>query len=123
MCAKSHCGALFTGYRERPAMVGKLRSYETMMMLLERQMQLQQLETLLGDAIGGHGRVAVLAGEAGAGKTALVEAFAARVGQSAATLRSACEDLSIPDPLGPLYDLAREAQWALPRAIDARHGQ
>ncbi|MER9404549.1 AAA family ATPase [Mesorhizobium caraganae] len=104
-------------------MVGKLRSYETMMMLLERQTQLQQLETLLGDAIGGHGRVAVLAGEAGAGKTAIVEAFAARVGQSAATLRSACEDLSIPDPLGPLYDLAREAQWALPRAVDARHGQ
>ncbi|MGX9142733.1 helix-turn-helix transcriptional regulator [Mesorhizobium sp. 128a] len=94
-----------------------------MMMLLERQTQLQQLESLLGDAIGGHGRVAVLAGEAGAGKTALVEAFAARVGQSAATLRSACEDLSIPDPLGPLYDLAREAQWALPRAIDTRHGQ
>ncbi|WP_031215607.1 AAA family ATPase, partial [Mesorhizobium sp. LSJC285A00] len=93
------------------------------MMLLERQTQLQQLETLLGDAIGGHGRVAVLAGEAGAGKTAIVEAFAARVGQSAAMLRSACEDLSIPDPLGPLYDLAREAQWALPRAIDARHGQ
>ncbi|TRC98030.1 helix-turn-helix transcriptional regulator [Mesorhizobium sp. WSM4303] len=92
-------------------------------MLLERQTQLQQLESLLGDAIGGHGRVAVLAGEAGAGKTALVEAFAARVGQSAAMLRSACEDLSIPDPLGPLYDLAREAQWALPRAIDARHGQ
>ncbi|RVA12532.1 helix-turn-helix transcriptional regulator, partial [Mesorhizobium sp. M7D.F.Ca.US.004.03.1.1] len=30
---------------------------------------------------------------------------------------------SIPDPLGPLYDLAREAQWALPQAIDHRQGQ
>jgi predicted ATPase len=94
-----------------------------MMMLLERQTQLQQLEALLADAMRGHGRVAALAGEAGAGKTALVEAFAARVGQGAAIFRSACEDLSIPDPLGPLYDLAREAQWALPRAIDARQGQ
>ncbi|SFP22035.1 Predicted ATPase [Mesorhizobium sp. NFR06] len=92
-------------------------------MLLERQTQLQQLDALLADAIQGRGRVAALAGEAGAGKTALAEAFVARVGQGITLLRSACEDLSIPDPLGPLYDLAREAQWELPRAIDARQGQ
>ncbi|WP_296744835.1 AAA family ATPase [Mesorhizobium sp.] len=92
-------------------------------MLLERQAQLRQLEALLADAVRGHGRVAALLGEAGAGKTALAVAFAERAGQEARLLRSACEDLSIPDPLGPLYDLAREAQWELPRAIDARQGQ
>src|SRR5580765_2814356 len=98
-CVQSHIAARSSrAIVSGPPWWEKLRSYETTMMLLERQTQLQQLETLLGDAIGGHGRVAVLAGEAGAGKTALVEAFAARVGQSAATLRSACEDLSIPDP-------------------------
>jgi predicted ATPase len=94
-----------------------------MTMLLERQTQLQQLEALLADAARGHGRVAALAGEAGAGKTTLVEAFIGRVGQGAAIFRSACEDLSVPDPLGPLYDLARDAQWALPQAIDHRQGQ
>ncbi|WP_407046014.1 helix-turn-helix transcriptional regulator [Mesorhizobium abyssinicae] len=94
-----------------------------MTMLLERQAQLGQLDQLLSEAMQGRGHVAALLGEAGAGKTALVEAFLARVGQGAAVFRSACEDLSIPDPLGPLYDLARDAQWALPRAIDDRQGQ
>ncbi|MGX8011776.1 ATP-binding protein [Mesorhizobium sp. ORM8.1] len=80
-------------------------------MLLERQAQLRQLEALLADAARGHGHVAALLGEAGAGKTALVETFAGPASRSAVVFRSACEDLSIPDPLGPLYDLAREAQW------------
>lgn len=92
-------------------------------MLLERQTQLEQLDGLLMEAGRGRGRVAALAGEAGAGKTSLVEAFIERAGQGTRILRSACEDLSIPDPLGPLYDLAREAHWALPQAIDHRQGQ
>src|SRR3569833_388885 len=46
-----------------------------MTMLLERQAQLDQLEELLAAAARGRGRVAALLGEAGAGKTALVEAF------------------------------------------------
>ncbi|MER8632058.1 AAA family ATPase [Mesorhizobium opportunistum] len=94
-----------------------------MMMLLERQTQLEHLDGLLAEAMRGHGHVAALSGEAGAGKSALVEAFIAEAGERARILRSACEDLSIPDPLGPLYDLAREAQWPLPQAIDARQGQ
>ncbi len=108
-------------------MVASPRSRESMIMLLERQTQLEQLDGLLAEAGRGHGRVALLAGEAGAGKTSLVEAFigriAGRAGHSVRILRSACEDLSIPDPLGPLYDLARDAQWALPQAIDDRQGQ
>ncbi len=92
-------------------------------MLLERQTQLKQLEALLADAMQGHGRVVALTGEAGAGKTTLVEAFMDRMMPGATLLRSACEDLSIPDPLGALYDLAREAGWELPQAIDARQGQ
>lgn len=92
-------------------------------MLLERHTQLEQLDGLLAEAARGRGRVAALAGEAGAGKSALVEAFVAGVADGTRILRSACEDLSIPDPLGPLYDLAREAQWAMPRAIDDRQGR
>ncbi|UVK57012.1 LuxR C-terminal-related transcriptional regulator [Mesorhizobium sp. AR02] len=92
-------------------------------MLLERQAQLAQLDELLAEAGRGRGRVAALVGEAGAGKSALVEAFIGEFGQSARIFRSACEDLSIPDPLGPLYDLAREAQWAMPQAVAARRGE
>ncbi|RTM09431.1 MAG: helix-turn-helix transcriptional regulator, partial [Hyphomicrobiales bacterium] len=92
-------------------------------MLLERQTQLKQLEAALAGIVQGHGRVVALTGEAGAGKTALVGAFASRLDKGLTVLRSACEDLSIPDPLGPLYDLAREAQWELPRAFEDRQVQ
>lgn len=94
-----------------------------MTMLLERQEQLAQLDGLLAQAGRGRGHVAALSGEAGAGKSALVEAFIGETGARAQIFRSACEDLSIPDPLGPLYDLAREAQWAMPQAVDARRGE
>ena len=96
---------------------------ERMTMLLERQTQLEQLDELLAEAANGRGRVVALSGEAGAGKSALVEAFTGAAGQGAHIFRSACEDLSIPDPLGPLYDLAREAQWAMPQAVAARRGE
>ncbi|MER9312627.1 AAA family ATPase, partial [Mesorhizobium australicum] len=62
-------------------------------MLLERQAQLEHLEELLAAAALGRGRVAALLGEAGAGKTALVEAFVSGVGQHVSIFRSACEDL------------------------------
>nr|WP_250889094.1 AAA family ATPase [Mesorhizobium sp. dw_380] len=94
-----------------------------MTMLLERQTQLAQLDGFLAEAARGRGHVAVLSGEAGAGKSALVEAFIGAASHGTRVFRSACEDLSIPDPLGPLYDLAREAQWAMPQAIDARRGE
>lgn len=86
------------------------------MSLLERATQLEQLSSLLAAAVPGHGRIVAICGEAGAGKTALVEAFAGQVANTARVLRSACEDLSVPDPLGPLYDLAREANWTLLRS-------
>ncbi|AGI66756.1 hypothetical protein OAN307_c10440 [Octadecabacter antarcticus 307] len=39
---------------------------------------------------------------------------------SARVLRGACEDLSIAEPLAPLRDLAREADWELPRDISSQ---
>ncbi|WP_366510408.1 AAA family ATPase [Mesorhizobium sp.] len=78
---------------------GRRRDHGPMTMLLERQAQLGQLDQLLSEAMQGRGHVAALLGEAGAGKTALVEAFLARVGQGAAVFRSACEDLSGPSTI------------------------
>lgn len=83
-------------------------------MLLERDRQLDQLDALLAGAAAGHGRIVLLSGEAGSGKSALLGAFLERA-PGVRVLRSFCEDLGIPDALGPLYDLAREARHTLTR--------
>ncbi|MHA6731604.1 helix-turn-helix transcriptional regulator [Devosia sp. A369] len=93
-----------------------------LMTLLERATQFEQLNTLLTAAISGRGGIAAVCGEAGAGKTSLVAGFAGAAAGIARVLRSACEDLSVPDPLGPLYDLAREANWTLVRSGADRQG-
>lgn len=49
-------------------------------MLLERDVYLDQLEALLGEAMKGAGRAAFVAGEAGIGKTSLLVAFSERTG-------------------------------------------
>jgi DNA-binding CsgD family transcriptional regulator len=81
--------------------------------LLERKRQQDRLDELLNDCIAGRGRVALVTGEAGVGKSTLVEAFAMQAVDKARVLRGACEDLSIPDLLAPLYDLARDAGWEI----------
>src|SRR5262245_6902551 len=67
------------------------------MPLLERDDALAQLDEA---AIQG-GRVVIVAGEAGIGKTTLVRRFA----EGRAVLWGACDDLTVPQPLGPLRDL------------------
>ena len=52
-----------------------------------------------------------LAGEAGVGKTALVDAFCRGIADAAAVLRTSCDALSTPGPLGPCATWARP--WAL----------
>jgi DNA-binding CsgD family transcriptional regulator/tetratricopeptide (TPR) repeat protein len=82
------------------------------MELLERGDLLAGLERLLADTAGG-GRVAVVAGEAGAGKSALAAAFTARLGARGRVLWGACDPLLTPRALGPLHDIARQAGGAL----------
>ena len=67
-------------------------------MLLERE---AFLETLDGPA----GRLILVGGEAGVGKTALVRAFA----EGRRVLWGACDPLHTPRPLGPLLDVADAA--------------
>lgn len=75
-------------------------------MLLERDAALRRLEADLASARGGAGRTVLVSGEAGIGKSALVEAFTRTC--DARVLRGACEALSTPHPLGPLHDVARD---------------
>ena len=74
--------------------------------LLEREPFLLTLDELFSQAEDGRGQVALISGEAGIGKTALVESFLARHPSGMRSLWGACEALFTPRPLGPLYDIA-----------------
>ncbi|MCR9108624.1 AAA family ATPase [Marivita sp. XM-24bin2] len=76
--------------------------------ILERDAVLAQLDSLARAARDGAGHSVFVTGEAGAGKTTLLRAFEDRM-TGARSLRGACEDLSIPEPLGPLRDVAVDA--------------
>ena len=90
------------------------------MSLVERERHLQQLQSLLSEAAAGSGRVVLLAGEAGIGKTSLVEALAAGRGD-AALWWGACDALQTPHPLAPLQDIAREAAVSFGARLTAAH--
>src|SRR6476620_6125084 len=75
------------------------------MKLLERADFAQTLTDYLGEADGGDSRLVLLYGEAGVGKTALIEAVQAQA-PNARWLWSACDGAATPQPLGPLFDLA-----------------
>src|SRR5690348_11414634 len=75
------------------------------MELLEREPSLALLADCAAEARRGDGRLVVLGGEAGVGKTALLERFQHEL-RDARWSWGACDDLFTPRPLGPLYDLA-----------------
>ena len=80
---------------------------------LERDNYLDQLSELLRMATTGNGRTVLISGEAGIGKSALVEQFVSQHCSAARRLWGACEALFTPRPLGPLYDIASQAQGNL----------
>src|SRR5258706_6241705 len=84
------------------------------MELLERDSDLENLRATFREASQGHGKVMLLSGEAGIGKTQLVERFLAESARAARTLIGACDSLFTPRPLGPLYDMADQfpGDWA-----------
>ncbi|HEY7206106.1 MAG TPA: AAA family ATPase [Methylomirabilota bacterium] len=88
--------------------------------LLEREPALDELRAALAEATAGHGRVALVYGEAGIGKTSLVDHFARDGAGTARTLWGACDSLHTPRPLGPLYDIAAQAGPALRERLEAR---
>jgi DNA-binding CsgD family transcriptional regulator len=86
--------------------------------LLERDDELATLADVVARAANGHGQIAVISGEAGIGKTALVERFAERQARAVRVLWGACEALFTPRPLGPLYDIARQAPEPLRQLLE-----
>jgi predicted ATPase len=86
--------------------------------LLEREPDAEALEGWLGEARAGLGRLVLLAGEAGIGKTALVRRFCARE-RGPRVLWGACDGLRTPRPLGPFVDIATATGGALRDAVEA----
>jgi DNA-binding CsgD family transcriptional regulator/tetratricopeptide (TPR) repeat protein len=88
------------------------------MELLERELFLDALGDYATDADSGHGRLVVITGEAGIGKTSLVDAF--RMAHPDITwLWGACDGGFTPRPLGPLYDIAADASEPLRELVSA----
>jgi predicted ATPase/DNA-binding CsgD family transcriptional regulator len=75
--------------------------------LLEREEELGALSSLLTDtADGAGGRLVLVSGEAGIGKTALLSRFCGEEARGVRTLWGACERLFTPRALGPFLDVA-----------------
>ena len=85
--------------------------------LLERDRALDKLAEALGNVVRGAGRTALVSGEAGVGKTTLVERFARVHGTSVSLLWWAYDALFAPRPLGPLYDIAGQVRGTLPSLL------
>jgi DNA-binding CsgD family transcriptional regulator len=82
------------------------RAYDPGMELWERAEALELLDDLLRASADG-GRVALVAGEAGIGKSSLVGEFARRSRERVRVLWGACDRLVTPRALGPLHDISR----------------
>jgi DNA-binding CsgD family transcriptional regulator/type II secretory pathway predicted ATPase ExeA len=77
--------------------------------LLERSVPLRELGGLLAATAAAGGRVVLVAGEAGIGKSVLVRGFAEQHAADARFLAGGCDPLLTPRALGPLHDIARQA--------------
>ena len=90
----------------------QVRLLDTAASLLERESSLALLNEYAAQAAGGEGRLVLLGGEAGVGKSALVE----RLHRDLPDARwswSVCDGLFTPRALGPLFDLADQFGGAL----------
>ena len=90
------------------------------MELLERQAQLDELARQLREAEAGRGKVVFIGGEAGAGKSALIEAFTRTVRRGVRVVWGACDALQTPRTLGPIHEVAAALSVTSP---DAAHGE
>jgi predicted ATPase len=90
-----------------------------MIELLERESFIQELDRMLKEASAGQGRVALVSGEAGIGKTSLVEHFTRAHQDSVRVLWGTCDALFTPRPLGPLLDIAMQLEGELPALLNS----
>ena len=80
--------------------------------LIERKTALDVLAEIAAQARSGEGRLVLLEGEAGVGKSALLEQFTSDLPDSR-LLSGACDGMFTPRPLGPLFDIAQQVHGRL----------
>jgi DNA-binding CsgD family transcriptional regulator/tetratricopeptide (TPR) repeat protein len=85
--------------------------------ILERQLQLTDLDTALSRCLQGSGGIVLLTGEAGIGKTTIVNEFCRRNVARARFLRGYCDPLLTPTVLGPLNDVAETVGGGIAAAL------
>jgi predicted ATPase len=85
--------------------------------LLEREAALADLDLARYQATSGQGRVALVSGEAGIGKTSLVDCFADYHQRNLRVLWGGCDALSAPRPLGPVHDIAAQVGGTLANVL------
>jgi hypothetical protein len=85
--------------------------------LLEREGILAELHQAHDKALAGNGRLVLVAGEAGGGKTALLGRFCDDLAGHTTALRGGCDPLLTPRPLGPFLDLGEAASGRLADAV------
>ena len=85
--------------------------------ILERDAELSALAHAAREAADGHGSVVLVMGEAGIGKSSLVEALRSHLPAEGRMLVGYCDDLATPRTLGPFRDLVGSVGTELSRAV------
>ena len=88
--------------------------------ILERDAELSVLADAVRAAAGRQGSVALVMGEAGIGKSSLVEALRFHLPAEGRMLVGYCDDLATPRTLGPFRDLVGSVGTELSRAVTDR---
>lgn len=78
-----------------------------------RDPELETLRAVLASALAGHGHFVLIAGEAGIGKTTLIQAVLDDVSSQAVILKGASYDLGSTPPYGPWLEILRANEPAL----------
>jgi hypothetical protein len=92
------------------------------MRLIERESQLAALHQYAGEASRGQGRLVLISGDAGVGKSVLLEEFAEEFAEELSEARwlwAGCDGLFTPAALGPLVDIANQMNGELLRLCRA----
>ncbi len=89
------------------------------MKLLERKDSLDLLTQLTHETSLGSGKIVLLSGEAGVGKTSLINQFKQELDSEIEVFWGGCDALFTPRPLGPIYDMASQLPGELAHLIES----
>ena len=87
--------------------------------ILEREQELEALAAAAEEARAEDGSVVLVVGEAGIGKSSLVDAVGSVLSPEIRLLVGHCDDLATPRVLGPLRDLTGSVGGALTHALES----